>query len=430
MSLPSAGAAGAAAAGPATASSSDESSMPTTAAAGPPTAAGRPGALARIGGRLLGGPGRVPGLDVARGLAVLGMFTAHVGVTSDDLGTLEGWLGMAHGRSSILFATVAGVSLGLVTGRTTPPAGAALATMRFGILARAVALIVLVAFLDLLGTRVALILGFYATYFVLALPFLRLRPAQLAGWAVAFAVCGPPVAYYVPELLARLGFRLPRDGSGAFTDFLLSGHYPAIVWMAFVLAGLAVARSDLRSLGLRLGLVSGGFGMALLASLVSEVMVALAGGRAAIEANHEGTRSGWVTDGPFALDHPWPTPDYLWLAGPHDDTTLEALGSGGFALGVIGLCLFVGRVGARVLAPLAAVGALALTVYSAQIVAIWAVTLGGFDLLDPPTNEALGWMVLITLAAATLWRALFGQGPLERAVAAWVRWAVAGRGPV
>ncbi|MBL0888484.1 heparan-alpha-glucosaminide N-acetyltransferase domain-containing protein [Myceligenerans indicum] len=390
------------------------------------TTARRAGPVSRAVGRLAGGPGRVPGLDIARGLAVLGMFTAHVGVTSADLGTLEGWLGFSHGRSSILFATVAGVSLGLATGRREPPSGRGLAAAHTMVLARAAALLVLVAFLDLLGTRVALILGFYATYFLLALPFLRWRPAQLATLAVAVGVLGPPVAYYGPEVLARLGLRLPRDGSGAFTDFLLTGHYPAVVWMAFVLAGLAVGRSDLRSAELRLGLVAGGFGAACLAAFVSAGLVGAAGGREAIEASLRGTTTAWAGPGMLGLGDPWPTPDQLWLDGPHDDTMFEVFGSGGFALGVIGLCLYAGRVGARVLAPLAAVGAMALTVYSAQIVAIWAVTAGGFDLLDPPTNGPLGWMVLVTLAAATLWRALFGQGPLERATAAWVRW-VTGR---
>ncbi|MBO0607531.1 heparan-alpha-glucosaminide N-acetyltransferase domain-containing protein [Myceligenerans salitolerans] len=373
--------------------------------------------------------GRVPGVDIARGLAVLGMFTAHVGVTSADLATLEGWLGFSHGRSSILFATVAGVSLGLATGRQEPPSGAGLAAARVAILARAVALLGLVAVLDLLGTRVALILGFYAAYFVLALPFLRLRPAQLASCAVVIGVAGPPIAYYGPEALARLGLRLPRDGSGAFTDFLLTGHYPAVVWMAFVLAGLAVGRSDLRRAGLRLGLVGGGFGVAFVCALVSAGMTAAGGGRAAVEANLQGTTTAWAGPGTLGLGDPWPTPHYLWLDGPHDDTMLEVFGSGGFALGLIGLCLFAGGAGARVLAPLAAVGSMALTVYSAQIVAIWAVTESGFDLLDPPTNGPLGWMVLITLAAATLWRALFGQGPLERVFAAWVRWVTGRVGP-
>ncbi|MEK8225302.1 hypothetical protein NKG05_02965 [Oerskovia sp. M15] len=51
---------------------------------------------------------RIPGVDVARGVAILGMFAAHVGVTSDDFSTGDGWLSLVHGRSSILFAVIAG----------------------------------------------------------------------------------------------------------------------------------------------------------------------------------------------------------------------------------------------------------------------------------------------------------------------------------
>jgi hypothetical protein len=70
-----------------------------------------------------------------------------------------------------------------------------------------------------------------------------------------------------------------------------------------------------------------------------------------------------------------------------------------------------------VTAPLAAVGAMALTVYSVQIVIIWWWSRTGVDLLSYPSNEPLGVMVLCALAAATLWRALFGRGPLERVFA-------------
>jgi uncharacterized membrane protein YeiB len=126
----------------------------------------------------------------------------------------------------------------------------------------------------------------------------------------------------------------------------------------------------------------------------------------------------------------------LYLESPHDNTMFEALGSGGFALGVIGLCLLVGAVGraggaegaddggrarrvagrvvAVVSAPLAAVGAMALTVYSVQVVVLWWWARIGYDLLSSPSNVPLGVMVLATLAGATLWRALFGRGPLER----------------
>lgn len=401
-------------------------------------------AAGRIGRNLLGGPGRVVGADLARGIAVLGMFTAHVGVTSADSGTLEGWLGLSHGRSSILFAVVAGLSLALFTGGAEPFEGPAMRTAKSRILVRAALLMGLVAVLDLFGTRVLLILGFYAAYFVLALPFLRVSPARLAATALLFAVLGPVLVYYGPELLARAGLRAPHDGSGAATDFLLTGHYPALVWMAYVLAGLALGRCDLRSPTLQLGLVAGGFALATVSSIGSAILVADAGGAAAIEGQIAVTTAQNITPPPTFAD-PWPSPAGLYLEGPHHDTMFEAVGSGGFALGVLGLCLLVGTVvtggaggtggggaagGSRgpagwlarvvrwvllvAVTPLAAVGALALTVYSVQIVTIWWWTRTYWDLLDPATNEPLGWMVLITLAVATLWRALFGRGPLER----------------
>ena len=388
----------------------------------------------RTSERLLGGPSRVLGADIARGIAVLGMFTAHVGVASADPGTLEGWLGLAHGRSSILFATVAGLSLALVTGGAAPVAGEALRTARARLLVRAALLLALVALLDLFGTRVLLILGFYAAYFVLALPFLRVPPARLAASAVIVATVGPVLVYYGPEALVRADLRAPHDGSGAATDFLLTGHYPALVWMAYVLAGMAVGRCDLRSRALHVGLVAGGFGLAALSSVASATLVADAGGRLAIEDQIATSSADGAVTTPPTWSDPWPTPAGLYLEGPHDDTMFEAFGSGGFALGVLGLCLLAGTImtgagsGARagwvrrlgrwsvlpVVAPLAAVGALALTVYSAQIIAIWWWTRTYWDLLDPDTNEPLGWTVLITLAAATLWRAVLGRGPLER----------------
>lgn len=389
------------------------------------------GAFDRMSRNLLGGPGRVPGADIARGIAVLGMFTAHMGVTSDDISTLEGWLSLAHGRSSILFATVAGVSLALFTGGAKPFTGELMRTARARILVRAVLLMALVAVLDLLDGRVLLILGFYAAYFVLALPFLRLSPARLATMAVIIAVVGPFLAYYGPEALARAGLRAPHDGSGAATDFLLTGHYPAVVWMAYVFAGLAVGRCDLRSPALRLGLVAGGFGLAAVSSLVSSTLVAGAGGIEAIEQQITRASFEYQVTTPLTLTDPWPPLAGLYLEGPHDDTMFEALGSGGFALGVLGLCLLVGaggstgadggggrqvvrRTALAVTAPLAAVGAMALTVYSAQIAVIWWWSRTGVDLLVYPDNGPLGLMVLSALAAATLWRALFGRGPLER----------------
>lgn len=388
----------------------------------------RAGWLRRHGAQLLGDAGRVTGVDLARGIAVLGMFTAHVGVTSDDLGTLPGWLSLAHGRSSILFAVVAGVSLALVTGGPRPLAGDALVRARTRLLVRSVLLLAVVALLDLLDTPVLLILGFYACYFVLALPFLRWPAHRLAVAAAVVAAVGPVIRLWAPDLIVRSGLSLPYDGSGAVTEFLLTGGYPAIVWMAYVFAGMAVGRCDLRSERLRTVLVLGGLGAAAVYATASDALLRAVGGADAVRARLDRVWSQDVTDpgtwadggGPWSA--PWPPASALLLPGPHDDTTFEAVGSGGFALAVLGLCLYAGHVGARVLAPLAAVGAMALTVYSLHIVAIWR-----WDLVSSTTNGPLGVLVVVTLLAATAWRFVLGRGPLERLLG-WVsRRAAPGR---
>src|SRR4029078_10532548 len=86
----------------------------------------------------LSGPARVQGVDLARGLAVLGMFTAHLlTLPPFDFGDPSTWAAVAGGRSWILFATLAGVSIGLVTGGSSPLTGEALTTARLRLIVRA-----------------------------------------------------------------------------------------------------------------------------------------------------------------------------------------------------------------------------------------------------------------------------------------------------
>src|SRR5690606_22241967 len=135
-------------------------------------------------------PGRLVGVDVARALAVFGMFAVHLGVTS--LGALDGPVAetaheLMRGRSSALFAFLAGVSLSLLSGRQTPLHGEPLHRVRVKILVRAALLAVIGVFADLLDTSVAIILVYYAGYFLLALPLLRLGAAALAAVAAGVA---------------------------------------------------------------------------------------------------------------------------------------------------------------------------------------------------------------------------------------------------
>src|ERR687893_223650 len=302
---------------------------------------------------------RIGGLDVARGLAVLGMFGAHLGDTGDLGWDPATWRALVDGRSSILFATLAGVSIALISGGRTPSAGRELARARTRVLVRAAWVFAIGGVLELLDTFVAVILGVYAVLFVLALPFLRWPPARLVLAAGVVALTAPPLTLAVGQ------YATARDEEGnGFAFLLFTGYYPAAVWLAFVLVGLAVGRLGLPSARGPARLVARG--------------AAAAG-------------SGFAG------------------AEPHSSTPFEVVGSGGVAVAVIGVCLLAADLLPRLLYPLASVGALALSVYTAQIVAI--------AVLHVEFAEDWGRWVRFTLTAlllATVWRLRLGRGPLER----------------
>lgn len=115
---------------------------------------------------------RLIGLDVARGLAVLGMIAVHAGA--------GGWpQQLAAGRAAALFAVLAGVSIALMSGGTRPHENLAAARVRIAV--RAVLLFLLGLALSSLQVPAMVILAFYGVLFLVALPLLRLRAAALAA---------------------------------------------------------------------------------------------------------------------------------------------------------------------------------------------------------------------------------------------------------
>lgn len=323
---------------------------------------------------------RLVGVDATRGLAVLGMFTAHVGSGGADFWSGTGWFQVADGRSAATFALLAGLSAALLSGGTTPAAGAALRYARVRILVRAALLLPIGALLVALDTPVAVILPSYAVMFALLTPFLRVRPAWLLLAAGTVAVVGPPVALVGRALLDADGVLSPLVG------ILVGEHYPVVVWFAYLLVGLAVGRQDLAAptTTRRLAVVGAvalvaGYGTAAVAMRVlpAEATVLRA----------------------------------LLTSEPHADTMTEVVGTIGFSLLVLAALLAAGRRAPVLLAPLAATGALALTAYVVHVVAIAVL---GDEAVWGPGNGDLVAFVLVTLVLTTAWRAALGRGPLER----------------
>jgi uncharacterized membrane protein len=203
------------------------------------------------------GDDRIGGLDLARGLAVLGMFGAHLRIGDELTTDPSTWAAVVDGRSSILFATLAGVSMALLSGRTRPADGVELVRARLRIAVRAAWVFAIGAVLEWLDTFVAIILGVYAVLFVLALPFLRWPPRRLLAAAGVVAVAGPPLDAVLGQVLSV------ADAEEHYVaELLVTGTYPAMLWIAFVLVGLAIGRLDLSSTRVATRLLVGGLALA------------------------------------------------------------------------------------------------------------------------------------------------------------------------
>lgn len=319
---------------------------------------------------------RIVGIDVARGLAVLGMMTAHVG--PDDHGPVPpgGWSQLADGRPSALFVVLAGISLALLSGGEQPVGGTDLRRARARILTRAGVVLVLGLGLQALGTPVVVILPTYAVLFTLGCLVLRLRPVVLAASAAAVAVLGPVLRLALVDALGQ-----DRVGADAFATLWVGEFYPVVVWLAYLLAGLALGRLDLTSGRVRAW--------------------AAAAGTALVAAGHLGSHA--------ALAAGWTT--RVGTAEPHSSTTFEVVGNTGVALLVVAVCLAVAARAPRLVAPVAAVGALALTAYTVHVVAIAVL---GEQVVWQPRVSTWAAFLLLTTGGCWLWRATLGRGPLER----------------
>jgi uncharacterized membrane protein YeiB len=340
---------------------------------------------------------RVTGIDLARGLAIVGMLTAHL-VTVPDLvwNDPSTYLAVVDGRSSILFATLAGVSMGLVTGGDRPPAIPAMMTAWWRLAVRAGVLWVLGILLIATGVPVFVILPAYAVLFLLAIPFTALSARTLFVVAGVIALVMPWVQVWLDALPVW------STPVGEEVSLALGWHYPFPVWIAFVLAGLGLARAGIRDIRVQVAAVAAGVGLAALGYGLHIV---------------SGTAPS-PAQPPLESSLDQPSLASAWTALPHSSGVLEAVGSGGFALAVVGACLLVCRTALVWLAlPLRATGAMPLTAYTAQILvwAVWAaVALGDtralleFRALSPFLPITLGVIV-----GCTAWALLVGRGPLE-----------------
>jgi hypothetical protein len=243
------------------------------------------------------------------------------------------------------------------------------------------------------------------------IPFLRWKPWQLLTAAAVLALAGPTVLAFLNAVML--------NPYGAGIGFVLYGSYPITVWMALVFAGLALGRLHVETI--RTALIALGAGAVLLVIGYGLGGIGWATGFGGpvdgVLRGGDTVESGWAGY-PQALADADPLRAVLGAilgVEPHSGGTAEILGSGGFAVMVIAVCLLLSRPLRWPLLPLGALGSMPLTAYSVHVVSIVLIAGPGAFIADNGFWAATAAGLLLL---ATVWSMFLGRGLLERMVGA------------
>lgn len=320
----------------------------------------------------------------------------------------------------------------LIAGRFEPKTGLAGRQAKARIVIRAVILLAVGTVLSMTRFGDAVILNSYAVYFLLALLLIRLRARTLAIIAAVLALVAPQVAFGLRALLSEPILSsinaydpLERLCGVGVLDLVVTGFYPAIPWMSFVVAGMALGRLDLAAGAVQRRLAVLGPALMVLGYGTSWLALKLFGGSIPDRmpagkpspdamADMAGMAAGSgppPAKGSFAPD-PWS----LLAAQPHSGSTFDIIGSVGVAITVLLLAVVaVARLPRlrRLAGPVIAVGTMSLTVYVGHILVI--VALPGESATPPDANSTVLLVAFIVGAVvfAAVWSRFFRRGPLE-----------------
>ena len=298
---------------------------------------------------------RIHGLDLARALAIIGMMAAHLG--PDSL--------LTDGHPSVLFAVLAGVSMGIIASR------APLVDARVNLLVRGILLVGMGVVLEAVQAGIIVVLIAIGASYLLLSPVIRWSTPRLAGLLAALFVVGP--------LLQGAHAAWPVEWAAEGFADLVFGVYPLLAWLAYTLIGLLIHRLVLGEPWLQ-------------ASMLALGMVLVGGTQ--LSAGVLGVETG-----------PYEVPSFggaALQAEAHTGGLLDMTGSIGVALMVIAACLLLCRVPAVVWAtyPLRAFGSMSFTVYVVHVVVTTILngtfvslssTSGGETRPDAPGESDYGW---------------------------------------
>jgi uncharacterized membrane protein len=369
---------------------------------------------------------RLAGVDASRGLALLGMIAVHSLYDSDSAGRPSLSFSIFGGRAAAAFAVLAGVGIAFMTDRRRVRLSAGLDTAAMLFMRALVigAIGLALGYTD--GKLAVVILPSYAVMFVLAVPLVFLPTWAIAATGAA-TIAGMPTLSHIllPHLPAptlnnhSFGY-LVNHPVRLFSELSVTGEFPALLWMAYVCAGLVIGRLTLTRARVAIGLLASGTVIAVAAAVASSLLLHWCGGLGYIwAAQPGGVLTAPETTELLAIggDGTTPTSTWWWLAvdAPHTGTPFDLAGTTGTAIALLGVMLLGSHLPGRALrrlsaiaqAPLAAAGSMTLTLYAAHIIFINS----DYDTYGPHKGYLL--QVIVVLLFGLAWRATAGRGPLE-----------------
>ena len=320
---------------------------------------------------------RLAGIDLARGVALVLMFVAHVAPSDGPLRVLL----LSEFLTAPLFAMLVGIGADLAQDRVAPVLGARAFLGRQ--LIRAAALVALGWWLAQSLAQIVIVLVPLGLLMVVCLPLAQVRTRWLAGLGVLFTV----VALALPMVVARLGPGAIGPGSWGEVAGRLGGWgpYRMTAFIAYAIAGMLLVRW-LQSVRARPGRV-----------LIAGLAAAVAMGLLLVATNVAGVVEVHAYDG----------------------TAPETLGNLCGSASIVLLCSWLAaqswflRLPRRLVDLLVAPGQMTLTLYCWQVVVLhW------HGLVRPGERDD-SWTMLVLLAGSsaalsTLWRLMTWTGLGER----------------
>ncbi|WP_334123433.1 heparan-alpha-glucosaminide N-acetyltransferase domain-containing protein [Glutamicibacter sp.] len=372
---------------------------------------------------ILGKPRRIIAVDVARLVAILGMFAAHVFSLYQYTGpeayspTFTG--AVASGRASVLFMVLAGLSLSLLSdslarkGFSHPKIYSVLAR-------RALIIAVLGMGIGTLNERIAVILVHYGLLFLLLPLALRLSRATIWVVSVLWLLLAPVI--WRPLAADALGQTLGHNPSLVdlltpgllIQDLTVTGYYPLLVWFGYGLLGVALSKCNLTSRKTASLLTIVGGAIAAVSYVVGRVLsLGVAEQISAASVVPLSQVSTLITAGRLpgkSLDPYLANAEYLLLPTGHSNGLLATVHAASCAVAIIGLLLLIVPLLGRAGQILAAAGRAPLTLYVGHLILLPFLQ----QVLEPAT---IWWILCAATACCGLWLNFTkSPGPLELGV--------------